>query len=175
MSIQASLNQLLGIAAIGAGIYAQTPAAKEKVQVKALTRKLEGVERLYDEESEYAPAEEIANFETSERYKESLDEGYELAHQRALLDPSKENVRAAATYRQGRATAAKARQEQARAEEAALAAQTQAQEQRRNQAEAIDVRKISLQQIEALRAAGAISNREAKSLTHKINKFGGEN
>lgn len=175
MSIQASLNQLLGIAAIGTGIYAQTPAAKEKAQVKALTRKLEGVERLYDEESKYESAEEAENFETSERYKESLDEGYELAHQRALLNPSKKNVREAAAYRQGRASATKARQEQARAEEAALAAQTQAQEQRRNQVEAIDARKISLQQIEALRAAGAISNREARSLTYKINKQGGEN
>ena len=111
MSIQASLNQLLGTAAIGAGIYAQTPAAKEKAQVKALTRKLESVERLYDVESNYAPAEEIANFETSERYKESLDEGYELARQRALLGPSKENVRAAAAYRKDRADAARLRQE----------------------------------------------------------------
>lgn len=175
MSIQASLNQLLGTAAIGAGIYAQTPAAKEKAQVKSLTRKLEGVERLYEKESDYAPADEIENFETSERYKESVEEGYELARQRALLDPSEKNVRAVAAYRKDRADAARLRQEQARAEGAALAAQTQAQEQRRNQAEAMDARKISLQQIEALRAAGAISNKEAKSLTYKINKQGGSN
>ena len=64
---------------------------------------------------------------------------------------------------------------EAEAAERAYAKQAGAQEQRRNQASALDERKVFLQQLEALRAAGAISNKEVKSLTYKINKQGGEN
>lgn len=185
MSIQASLNQLLGTAAIGAGIYAQTPAAKEKAEVRGLKRSIAQMQKVSGSQMEEA------EFPTSPEAQEAVRQEAAATQRLAQLRPTEENLKQAAGARELRATLdelreaeteekeavkkAKADAKKAKAEEAALASQTEAQEQRRNQAEALDIRKISLQQVEELRAAGAISNKEAKSLTYKINKFGGNN
>lgn len=135
MSIQASLNQLLGMSTIGTGIALSTPKGKEW-------------KSFSPEAQEAVKQESVA----------------------AQLRPTEENLNQAAESRELREAP-----DEAEAAEKAYAKQAGAQEQRRNQASALDERKVFLQQLEALRAAGAISNKEAKSLTYKINKQGGNN
>lgn len=167
MSIQASLNQLLGTAAIGAGIYAQTPAAKEKAEIRGLERSIAQMQKVSGSQMEEA------EFPTSPEAQEAVRQEAAATQRLAQLRPTEENLKQAAGARELRATLEELRE--AEAAERAYTKQEGAQELRRNQATALDERKVFLQQIEALRAAGAISNREAKSLTHKINKQGGSN
>ena len=167
MSIQASLNQLLGTAAIGAGIYAQTPAAKEKAEVRGLERSIAQMQKVSGSQMEEA------EFPTSPEAQEAVRQEAAATQRLAQLRPTEQNLKQAAGARELRATLDELRE--AEAAERAYTKQAGAQEQRRNQATALDERKVFLQQIEALRAAGAISNREAKSLTYKINQQGGSN
>lgn len=165
MSIQASFNQLLGMSTIGAGIALSTPEGKEWKEVQQLQRTIPQMQKVSGSQME----EE--NFPTSPEAQEAVRQEAAATQRLAQLRPNPENLKQAAEARELRATLDELRE--AEAAEKAYTKQTGAQEQRRNQATALDERKVFLQQIEALRAAGAISNREAKSLTHKINKQGG--
>lgn len=125
MSIQANFNQLLGMATVGAGFYTQTPGFKKKENIKALEKQLTGIEEVYAKETEKLSPEELAKIETSEAYKESMDAGYNVARQIALLDPTEKNVARAAEYRENRAKTEKMRRRETVAQEVA-GAMTQA-------------------------------------------------
>lgn len=167
MSIQASLNQLLGMGTIGAGIALSTPEGKEWKEVQQLQRTIPQMQEVSGFQIEEA------DFPTSPEAQEAVRQESVATQRLAQLRPTPENLKQAAKTRELRETLDELRE--AEAAERAYAKQAGAQKQMRNQASALDERKVFLQQLEALRAAGAISNREAKSLTYKINKQGGNN
>lgn len=166
MSIQASLNQLLGTAAIGAGLYSQTPGAKEKAEINSLQRRISQTQALSEKQMEES------DFPTSPEAREALGAEAKATQRLAELKPTEENIKQAAKSREVRDTIEQLHQ--AEIDNKALQEQKRIQEQRKNQATAIDERKIFTKQLDELRAAGAISNKEAKSLAYKFNKFGGE-
>ena len=167
MSIQASLNQLLGMGTIGAGIALSTPEGKEWKEVQQLQRTIPQMQKVSGSQMEEA------DFPTSPEAAEAVRQESVATQRLAQLRPTEENLKQAAGARELRETLDELRE--AAAAERAYAKQAGAQEQMRNQASALDERKVFLQQLEALRAAGAISNKEVKSLTYKINKQGGNN
>lgn len=167
MSIQASLNQLLGMGTIGAGIALSTPEGKEWKEVQQLKRTIPQMQKVSGSQMEED------DFPTSPEAAEAVRQESVATQRLAQLRPTPENLKQAAKTRELRETLDELRE--AEADERAYAKQAGAQEQMRNQASALDERKVFLRQLEALRAAGAISNREAKSLTYKINKQGGNN
>ena len=167
MSIQASLNQLLGMGTIGAGIALSTPEGKEWKEVQQLQRTIPQMQKVSGSQMEEA------DFPTSPEAQEAVRQESVATQRLAQLRPTPENLKQAAGTRELRENLDELRE--AAAAERAYAKQAGAQEQMRNQASALDERKVFLQQLEALRAAGAISNKEVKSLTYKINKQGGNN
>ena len=167
MSIQASLNQLLGMSTIGAGIALSTPEGKEWKEVQQLQRTIPQMQKVSGTQLEED------DFPTSPEAQEAVRQESVATQRLAQLRPTEENLKQAADSRELRQTLDELRE--AEAAERAYAKQAGVQKQRRNQASALDERKVFLQQLEALRAAGAISNKEAKNLTYKINKQGGEN
>lgn len=97
-SIQQSLNQMLMSAQVGAGFYAHSPAAQQKMELKqtkeALSKTLSSreMQQDIDDPSEAATAE----------YRENLALGESLAKKLYSLEPTEENYRAVIAEAQGR-------------------------------------------------------------------------
>lgn len=176
MSIQQSMNQLLTTATIGAGLYAQTPTAKERFEVRGLQRQIPKVNAVFSKGLEEAQkkdeAARAAGIEnpTHERNfldtigQESLDTSANLSERLAMLRPTEGHFQQA---EQNRLAA-----EENRAEKTALTRQIATQTQRSEQDAALDERKAFLRQLDEMRARGDISGSTYKKLTYKFNQGG---
>jgi hypothetical protein len=92
-SIQQSFNQMLMSAQIGAGLYAHSPAAKQKQEIKNLEKQSQAIEKARDIQIEA----DVDTPEANALYQENLEQGSRIAQRLFELDPSKqryENVRA---------------------------------------------------------------------------------
>lgn len=89
MSIQASMNQLLTTATIGAGLYTQSPRGKERAEIESLQRKQEKAHEVYSKGLKEAQAKDAAAKARGEKTsyeKEFLDKtGRRSLEQSALL------------------------------------------------------------------------------------------
>lgn len=95
-SIQQSLNQMLFSAQIGAGLYAQSPQAQERLKIKKENKQEAIYKRTledYQKTHEYLSPEELPGKE--EKYRQRAEEAAsglaEIAQARYQRDPSEEN------------------------------------------------------------------------------------
>ena len=103
MSIQASMNQLLTTATIGAGLYTQSPRGKERAEIESLKRKQKkayeviskGLKRAQDKDAAAKARGEKTSYlkefldNTGRR---SLEQSVLLAEKLTDLDPSEANL-----------------------------------------------------------------------------------
>lgn len=181
MSIQQSLNQLLSTAAIGTGIYSQTPTSKRKQELRQLKADVAEFSKAGDviaEEGDIVHAAEATKREA------------EMRKRIAELEPTVENVREAGKYVVAAEDLAEEAQQQRelmkeeqrekwraisakRAEQNAAAAMANTVSTRTAQQDAFAQRKELLK---SLRDEGVLSNTQYKKLDYKLkNKEGGNN
>lgn len=97
-SIQQAFNQMLMSAQIGAGLYAHSPKAKQKQEIKNLEKQGQAIEKARDIQIEA----DVDSPEANALYKENLEQGSRVAQRLFELDPSKERYKNVIAEREGR-------------------------------------------------------------------------
>lgn len=169
MSIQSSLNQLLGTATIGAGLYTQSPIGKEQTELRQLRHQYRTAERSFNEATEAITPEASLSEEAIQRRADVLAK---TSGRISELKPTAKNLAQAASderlAQELRGNDALSCQEIA--EKKAFNSQLIIQQQQNDQKTSLTERKNWLKE---LQEQGIISKRQYKHIQYETEKRGG--
>lgn len=184
MSIQANLNQLLTTGAIGAGLYAQTPAAKEKREVKGLKRTIAQKQTAGEQQMENE------DFPTSPEAKKQIEQEVRETQRLAELRPTPENIKQAEQARELRDTLAELREGEQQEKKRKMRARRRTSEERQMRQDDADeaaeqrivqatlsyteVDNALKERLTMLRERGHLSNRTRKHIFYELDRMNPE-